>query len=71
MAKTQANILSGFRSKELLTDSIKIQEASEPLNIIWEHKHIKGPEFTLRLGIVLLIVSLVLFFSFSAIVYLK
>lgn len=60
-----------FTSKKILGRSPKFTQATEPTNIIWEHRHIKGMQYGARVTSAMVIAFIMLAFSFSVIVAFK
>lgn len=63
----------GFlNSKPYLLDEImKFKEASEPDNIIWETKHIRGKTLYRRVALVVTFLVVILFITFGAVIKIK
>jgi len=57
----------GLVHETLFNHEIKFKQATEPTNIIWENRHIKGINFCARATGVLLIIAFMLFLTFSII----
>ena len=60
-----------FEREKILGDTTYFISATEPTNIQWENRHIKGVNYFGRLTAAILIVLLLLALSFTAIVVFK
>jgi len=57
--------MEGFEREQLLGTDPLFRAATEPTNIIWENRHIRGINFCYRATVALLIVTLMLVVSFG------
>ena len=55
----------------LLGRAVNFTPASEPTNIIWENRHIKGANLYVRGAIAVLLIGIMLAFAFSFILFAK
>jgi hypothetical protein len=58
---------SGFIREQILAETVKLTAATEPTNIIWENRHIKGARYCIRAFTAILVVCFVLLISFAVI----
>jgi hypothetical protein len=59
--------MKGFTREQILGKDIKLIAATEPTNIIWENRHIRGFRFCRRAFAAILVVTFVLLVSFGVI----
>ena len=50
---------------------MKFKDASEPENIIWETKHIRGRSLYMRVALVVTFLSIILMVTFGAVIKIK
>lgn len=60
-----------FVSQKIFGQDFEFTQATEPSNIIWENRHIKGVNYYLRISSALLIAFIMLLISFSFIILSK
>jgi hypothetical protein len=61
----------GFVAEQLLGADPQFIPATEPTNIIWEHRHIKGINYCARVLTATLIITVMLVISFAVIIAFK
>jgi len=59
--------MEGFVREQILGEDIKLIGATEPTNIIWENRHIRGFRFCRRAFAAIFVVTFVLTVSFAVI----
>lgn len=59
--------MQGLEREKILGKDVKLIAATEPTNIIWENRHIRGFRFCRRAFVAVVIVTFVLAVSFAAI----
>lgn len=63
--------MEGFIREKIMGQDPMFVAATEPTNIIWENRHIKGASLCGRVTIALAIITLMLIISFVAIYFFK
>lgn len=65
--RDEDELMKGFTREQILGKDIKLTAATEPTNIIWENRHIRGLTFCYRASVAILVVFFVLLVSFAVI----
>lgn len=65
------NRVTNFERQTIFEGEIKLEEACEPQNIIWEKKHIRESTIRIRLLVAIAVIIFLLSFYFGLIIKMK
>ena len=65
--RDEDELMKGFTREQILGKDIKLTAATEPTNIIWENRHIKGVHYGSRVFSAFLVICFMLTITFWAI----